>query len=100
MSLDREPGFKATYAKIHEWQTNAIANSLIWRVVQAVLDTVEEQLLVGRAFHTSYWVIMRDDKPLAVCVSRARARRWVKIIMVNESRPRSDYIIRETPIGE
>lgn len=97
MTLNREPAYAAGYKKIHEFQTNAIANAVIWRVVTAVLDAIEEELSAGRVHLPTVWVISRHGRPVAVAATRARARRWLKIILTKpDAGVRADYVINQT----
>lgn len=101
MTLNRTPIRERVSGLLYEFQTNAIGNEVVWRVVNAVLDLVDEQLARGAALTGQSWVITYFGRPIAVCATRARARRVLKRAMLaREDTNRSHYVITPTKIEE
>lgn len=102
MTLDREPALAAARQQISEWQIRTLEQSVIWRVVNAALDAIEESLVAGRDILTGQvWVISYHSTPVLVCRTRYRARRKVRQLMELSGEKRNNYTIRavetETP---
>lgn len=99
--LNRQPAMTAASKKMREWQTNAIATDYVYQILQHALDALEEAIANNFGLTGRLHVITYLGKPIAVCLTERRARRWLGIAMVaRDDFDRSHYVITNTKIEE
>lgn len=101
MSINRKAAIAAVAKQLSDWDSNVTEKDIVYRFVNLALDAIEEQQALEQPHDAEFWVIgyigAGRDTLMAVCSTRARARRAVKQLMKAWDETRSHYVIHRVP---
>lgn len=102
MSLDQLRAVAVTAARveIERVDSNVLADSRIWQVVDVVLEAVDAELArVAMAGVVDGWAICDGNRPLLVVPTKRIARQQRRILAARRGRSRFDYSIIATNVS-
>lgn len=102
MSTDhlRHAALLAAQQEMRNLSTNAIAQSIAWRIVSAALDGYEDQMAIDLSGDVRPgWAIMVDGRPMLTVPTRRIARVQRRLFATLAQRPVRDYRILPTEVA-